>query len=182
MEGFCHDSTDSLRVVVAGFCLFCIYASARWSDAARGQDMSEDLSASGTLHYKTKMQGIGRTQYCRSLLSEQVGEAPWDGSWMKRRAKLKLNDMQCVMPAVTASGNFLKRHMCAAEGTLWLREILHLQGVTGNLAAYTSHSLKATALSWTAKSCSMSCEQRDAGTPCLAKTRHGPPLLEGCSD
>ena len=62
---------------------------------------------------------------------------------MKHRAKLKLDDMQCVMPAVTASGNFLKRHMCAAEGTLWLREILHLQGVTGNLEAYTSHSLKA---------------------------------------
>ena len=36
LEGFCHDSTDSLKVVVAGFCLFCIYASARWSDAARG--------------------------------------------------------------------------------------------------------------------------------------------------
>ena len=167
LEGFCHDSTDSLQVVVAGFCLFCIYASARWSDAARGHGMSEDLSASGflllesgTLHYKTNARD--RKDAILPLIAIGTGlvKPPWGSAWMKHRAKLKLDDMQCVMPAVTASGNFLKRHMCAAEGTLWLREILHLQGVTGNLEAYTSHSLKATALSWTAKSCSMSYEQR----------------------
>ena len=72
--------------------------------------------------------------------------------------------------------NARDRKDATGEGTLWLREILHLQGVTGNLEAYTSHSLKATALSWTAKSCSMSYEQRL--TQGHHVSRRGPPLLE----
>ena len=64
------------------------------------------------------------------------------------------------MPAVTGAGTFLDRAMTAAEGTLWLREILYVQGVPGNLELYSSHSLKATALSWTAKSCTMTYEER----------------------
>ena len=80
------------------------------------------------------------------------------------------------MPAVTSAGTFLDRPMTAAEGTLWLREILHVQGVSGNLELYSSHSLKATALSWTAKSCTMSYEERlTQGHHCSPK--HGMALL-----
>ena len=50
--------------------------------------------------------------------------------------------------------------MSAAEGTLWLREILYMQGVDEDLERYSSHSLKATCLSWSAKSCTMTYEER----------------------
>ena len=80
------------------------------------------------------------------------------------------------MPAVTSAGTFLDRPMTAAEGALWLREILHVQGVPANLELYSSHSLKATALSWTAKSCTMSYEERlTQGHRCSPK--HGMALL-----
>ena len=50
--------------------------------------------------------------------------------------------------------------MSAAEGTLWLREILYAQGVNEDLERYSSHSLEATCLSWSAKSCTMTYEER----------------------
>ena len=43
---------------------------------------------------------------------------------------------------------------------MWLRELLHLTSVSGDLEAFTSHSLKATALSWSAKSGTMTYEER----------------------
>ena len=64
------------------------------------------------------------------------------------------------MPGLSASRNFLNRPMTAGEGTLWLRELLFIQGVDEDLARYSSHSLKATCLSWSAKSCTMTYEER----------------------
>ena len=65
--------------------------------------MSEDLSASGFLLLES-----GTLHY-------------------KTNAKDRKDAILPLIALVTASGNFLKRHMCAAEGTLWLREILHLR-------------------------------------------------------
>ena len=42
-----HDNRVLHKVVNAGFMLFCIYASARWSDAARATGMKADVSSSG---------------------------------------------------------------------------------------------------------------------------------------
>ena len=81
-----------------------------------------------------------------------------------------------MMPAMSPGGQFLQRPMTAAEGSLWLREILHTQGFKGDLEQYSSHSLKATALSWTAKSGTMTYEERlTQGHHCSPK--HGMALL-----
>ena len=66
----------------------------------------------------------------------------------------------CLMRALAPSASWLQRPMTAGEGSMWLRELLHLTSVSGDLEAFTSHSLKATALSWSAKSGTMTYEER----------------------
>ena len=183
MEAFTLDSQELFKVVVAGFILFCLYASSRRSDAARAKGLIVDSSTSGlilletgTMHYKTKARYRKDAVLPLIALGNGLEQPAWGPRWVKVRNQLGLDKAQCLMPAVTSAGTFLDRPMTAAEGTLWLREILHVQGVPGNLELYSSHSLKATALSWTAKSCTMSYEERlTQGHHCSPK--HGMALL-----
>ena len=61
LEEFVVDTEDHARATIAGFLLFCIYSSSRFSDAARASGISIDLSGgavvileTGTMHYKTR--------------------------------------------------------------------------------------------------------------------------------
>ncbi|CAE7349685.1 unnamed protein product [Symbiodinium sp. CCMP2592] len=109
-------------------------------------------------------------------LGSGLTQPSWGRVWMRKRALAGLPDCAVIMPAMSPGGNFLGRAMTAAEGSLWLREFLHLQGFTGDLEQYSSHSLKATALSWTAKSGTMTYEERlTQGHHCSPK--HGMALL-----
>ena len=167
VENFVLDSQEFFKVVVGGFILFCLFASARWSDAARATGLVFDESSSGlilietsTRHYKTKAKDRKDAVLPLIALGNGLEQPAWGLRWIKIRNQLGLDSASCLMPAVTSAGTFRSRPMTAAEGTLWLREILHVQGVPGNLELYSSHSLKATALSWTAKSCAMTYEER----------------------
>ena len=183
VEDFVLDSSEFFKVVVGGFILFCLYASARWSDAARATGLVLDESTSGvilietsTRHYKTKAKDRKDAVLPLIALGNGLQQPAWALRWIKIRNQLGLESASCLMPAVTSAGTFLSRPMTAAEGTLWLRETLHVQGVPGDLELYSSHSLKATALSWTAKSCTMTYEERlTQGHHCSPK--HGMALL-----
>ena len=125
------------------------------------------LLETGTKRYKTKAKDRKDAVLPLIALGNGLEQPAWGPRWVKVRSQLGLDKARCLMPAVT-SANFLDRPMTAAEGTLWLREILHVQGVPGKLELYSSHSLKATALSWTAKSWRGSHRATTA------------PLLQGC--
>ena len=119
---------------IAGFMLFCVYSSARWSDAARATGMKSDVSSGGlvlletaTLHYKTNASFPLIALGCGLVLPA------WGFRWMQARARLGMEAFPCVRPAVCAGGNFLRRAMTAAEGFLWLRELLHSQKISGDL-------------------------------------------------
>ncbi|CAE7808709.1 unnamed protein product [Symbiodinium sp. CCMP2592] len=158
LEELVHESEDYARASIAGFILFCLYSSARWSDAARGTHLCIDVAGNGlvllecsTKHYKTKAKDRKDTVLPLIALGSGLTQPSW-------------------------GRNFLGRAMTAAEGSLWLREFLHLQGFAGDLEQYSSHSLKATALSWTAKSGTMTYEERlTQGHHCSPK--HGMALL-----
>ncbi|CAE7833708.1 unnamed protein product [Symbiodinium sp. CCMP2592] len=183
LEELVHDSEDYARASIAGFILFCLYSSARWSDAARGTDLSIDVAGNGlvllecsTKHYKTKAKDRKDTVLPLIALGSGLTQPSWGRVWMRKRALAGLPDCAVIMPAMSPGGNFLGRAMTAAEGSLWLREFLHLQGFAGDLEQYSSHSLKATALSWTAKSGTMTYEERlTQGHHCSPK--HGMALL-----
>ncbi|CAE7294808.1 unnamed protein product [Symbiodinium sp. CCMP2592] len=129
-----------------------------------------------TKHYKTKAKDRKDTVLPLIALGSGLTQPSWGRVWMRKRALAGLPDCAVIMPAMSPGGNFLGRAMTAAEGSLWLREFLHLQGFTGDLEQYSSHSLKATALSWTAKSGTMTYEERlTQGHHCSPK--HGMALL-----
>ncbi|CAE7252640.1 unnamed protein product, partial [Symbiodinium sp. CCMP2456] len=183
LEEFVHETEDCARASIAGFMLFCIYSSARWSDAARGTSMVMNVAGNGlvllecsTKHYKTKAKDRKDTVLPLIALGSGLTQPSWGRVWMRKRALAGLQNSSVIMPAMSPGGNFLERAMTAAEGSLWLRELLHLQGFTGDLERFSSHSLKATALSWTAKSGTMTYEERlTQGHHCSPK--HGMALL-----
>ena len=183
LEEFVHETEDYARASIAGFMLFCLYSSARWSDAARGTSMVMDVAGNGlvllecsTKHYKTKAKDRKDTVLPLIALGSGLTQPSWGRVWMRKRALAGLQNSSVIMPAMSPGGNFLERAMTAAEGSLWLRELLHLQGFNGDLEQFSSHSLKATALSWTAKSGTMTYEERlTQGHHCSPK--HGMALL-----
>ena len=138
-ENFVLDSQELFKVVVAGFILFCLFASSRWSDAARATGLIVDSATSGlilletgTKHYKTKAKDRKDAVLSLIALGNGLEQPAWGPRWVKVRSQLGLDKARCLMPAVTSAGTFLDRPMTAAEGTLWLREILHVQGVPKN--------------------------------------------------
>ena len=68
----------------------------------------------------------------------------------------------CMMPADSESQNsWLDRRMTTAEGSYWLKDLLTMTGMTeGEASLYSTHSLKATILSWAAKSSTFGWQER----------------------
>ena len=183
IEDYVHEEPDQGRAAIGGFILFCLYSSSRWSDAARGSDLRVDTAGNGlvllecsTKHYKTKAKDRKDAVLPLIALGSCLTQPSWGRAWIRKRLLAGLQDSACLMPAMSPGGQFLQRPMTAAEGSLWLREILHTQGFKGDLEQYSSHSLKATALSWSAKSGTMTYEERlTQGHHCSPK--HGMALL-----
>ena len=126
VENFVLDSQEFFKVVVGGFILFCLFASARWSDAARATGLVLDESSSGlilietsTRHYKTKAKDRKDAVLPLIALGNGLEQPAWGLRWIKIRNQLGLDSASCLMPAVTSAGTFLSRPMTAAEGTLW---------------------------------------------------------------
>ena len=183
IEDYVHEEPDQGKAAIGGFILFCLYSSSRWSDAARGSDLRVDTAGNGlvllecsTKHYKTKAKDRKDAVLPLIALGSCLTQPSWGRAWIRKRLLAGLQDSACLMPAMSPGGQFLQRPMTAAEGSLWLREILHTQGYKGDLEQYSSHSLKATALSWSAKSGTMTYEERlTQGHHCSPK--HGVALL-----
>ena len=94
-----------------------------------------------TKHYKTGAKDRKDTVLPLIALGSGLTQPAWGRAWMRKRALAGLEDAACIMPAVAQGGQLLDRPMTAAEGSLWLREILHIQGFGGDLEQYSSHSL-----------------------------------------
>ncbi|CAE7243764.1 unnamed protein product, partial [Symbiodinium necroappetens] len=167
LEEFVVDTDDHARATIAGFLLFCIYSSSRFSDAARASGISMDESGgavvileTGTMHYKTRAKDRQNRMLPLLALGRTLVQPGWGAFWIKHREATGISNHSCLMPALAPSASWLQRPMTAGEGSMWLRELLHLASVSGDLEAFTSHSLKATALSWSAKSGTMTYEER----------------------
>ncbi|CAE7927895.1 unnamed protein product [Symbiodinium necroappetens] len=123
LEEFVVDTEDHARATIAGFLLFCIYSSSRFSDAARASGISIDESGgavvileTGTMHYKTRAKDRQNRMLPRGSLTTHAS---------------------CPRLRLRPRGS---SDLC-------------------DLEAFTSHSLKATALSWSAKSGTMTYEE-----------------------
>ena len=157
-----HSDSDPWDKCFAGMVLFCVYARARWSDAQHSEKVIGDRDEKGELFFiecSTAVHKTARALQMRHMFLPLVAptrgvEAEcWGEPWLAARNILGIEDLRRfpLMPAPDASGDATIRPVSTSEASSWLEHLLtkthgKLQG-----KRYTSHSLKATMLSYLAK-------------------------------
>ena len=150
---------------VAGFALFVLLARARLTDAARADgEPTLDLDDSGDGYVEVKTTGkkvkTGRGKRCRLRLLPMVANAngvtgrPWAQWWLdaRRECHQDVGADGCLQQALGPLGFRPGTVMGTTEMMSHVRRLLRATGAPQRmLANKTSHSLKATCLSWAAK-------------------------------
>ena len=148
--------------VFAGHCVFNTHGRLRWSDsqAALCCELDEGLDGDGFLQAKSldsKTSNTAdkkRTFLPLTALLSGITTKCWAQVWLSVRASagLEFGEGQVPMQSVTASGEFSGFPLEPGDASKWLRELLRRAGFTeSQVKNISSHSLKATALSWAAK-------------------------------
>eukprot|EP00435_Cladocopium_sp_Y103_P000018 s3918_g1.t1 len=156
---------DPWNVVFCGMVLFCVYGRARWSDAQHSQFIEWDVDSTGNLCFVECSTAVHKT--CRSLnmrhaflpltaVGKGVTESCWATYWQRARQELDIEDLSIfpLMPSPDEVGAPTVRPLSTAEASKWLHVILQQQCTKMALQSpvkYTSHSFKATCLSYLAK-------------------------------
>ena len=147
--------------VFCGMLLFCAYARSRWSDAQHGEMLIEDVDSSGACAYLEVATGVHKTakalqlkhQYL-PLVAPCVGVVKdnWGEEWCNCRKQLGIHDLTVypLMPAPDASQMPTVRPLSSTEAGSWMRDLLKVDS-SNKQVKVTSHSLKATCLSYAAK-------------------------------
>ena len=148
--------------IFSGHCSACVHGRFRWSDSQAIESIwvDEDSYGEGFLQahardVKTATTVAKKTTFLPlTALLSGVSSDRWAQQWLELReeAGLKFGNGKPVMPGVTASGAFSEFELDTDSATRWLKEILRRCGFSEEeLRHVSSHSLKATALSWAAK-------------------------------
>lgn len=163
MENFVLESQDEESVVVIGGFVFMVHCRFRYKDTVRlQQEPTLDV-----LDNKGYVQTVAVSEHIKSGQGKRrrrrevpvVGSAfgllgrPWAQRWLQARAKFGLNAAQdgTLLPARSQSG-WLRASADATEANAFLRSFLLEEKVAPEFASTVStHSCKATLLSWCAK-------------------------------
>ena len=149
--------------VIAGQFLFCLYASCRFSDSMYIKEVAISqatntsggkvvLIDAGTLKHKTATTRERATTFL-PLLATGVGveNVDWANPWFQARENLGLsNKSDPFLPAFLLNGKLSDRRMTTGEASAILKDMLSDVTSEGDPLP-TTHSLKATVLSWLSK-------------------------------
>ena len=170
METLILESHDSRICTIVGFLLFCIYSCSRFGDAAKGRPSALEFQVREELtlveimlsDYKTATGERRAILLPLIALGNGLHNYSWAEAWQKARSRSGANEVDFLMPAECSNnGAWLHRKMTTLEGSYWVKEVLALVGMKPDDAQrYSSHSLKATCLSWAAKAGSMTLQER----------------------
>ena len=162
LENLCWNSPSCHDRVAAGQYCFDVYASARFSDPKRAAylKLEVDENYEGFVELGTKSHKTATTVQKKTMFLPLIAQTKcllqrsWAEGWIRAREATNLViDEQPTLPAPSSfSDLWLERPLTAAEGTLWLRELLILGGAgKESVRDVSTHSLKTTALSWASK-------------------------------
>ena len=167
LEQVAGEDPRSYKSLVAGGLCFCLFARARNSDAKRSQTVAFDWDRTGTAGYveasvlnPKQARASSRSNKLLPLAAPVLGllDKPWAKSWQESRLRWSLEcagtvESSPIIPAIASNGDLLPASLSSAEVTRWLRSILSemSDACQDNILRISSHSLKATLLSWTAK-------------------------------
>ncbi len=156
-----NDREDWNRLF-AGMCHFCVYGRSRWSDAQHGEEVIFDEDTEGVVRFievKTACHKTARALRLRHLFFPLVAPAigvttqNWGEEWRKVRIKLKVDNILNfpLLPAPNKDLEPTKRPLGTEEAGAWLRYLLGVESFKKCGVKVSSHSLKATCLSYLAK-------------------------------
>lgn len=163
---------NDVEACIGGFMIFCLLASARFADAARAETVHLDMSGhislleTSSMKFKTA-HTAGKEARNVALPMLALGNGlyekdSWAWTWIRARKRQKMDHFKFLMPAWNEeTSQWLNRPMTSGEGVYFLRELLCNSGMSeAQAASYSTHTLKATALSWAATSGAMSIDER----------------------
>ena len=152
------DGDELWDAALAGFVLFLVYSRLRWSDGQHVIGWERDILEDRTVYLEAK---VGSHKTIRSahhrfrfLPAAAIGHGvcgqDWVARWLHVREQLGMATPPAHPPlaAPDKSGHPTHRPVSAQEGTVWIRALLrrHLDETKAS-----THSAKATLLSWAAK-------------------------------
>ena len=164
LETYVGTNFRSHKAVIAGHVLFCIYSCARWADSIRLTDIESfhrgriAIVETATEHHKSALTDEAKALFLPFLClgAGLVEGYPWSTAWLAARTIHKVG-RPFTWAAITSwsdkANKFTATPMSSTEATLWLREVLEEVGFPREVTeTVSSHSLKSTLLSWSAKS------------------------------
>ena len=166
LEDVCLSSESIHKRVISGAILFCIFACSRWFDAMYIESIWDNnfatmvLLEADTEKHKTSMTKESKTRLLPFVcVGRLLAERAWGSSFMKAREHFNLS--KPFLPSWNESSQtFAKHRMTTCEATCWIHELL--EPAIGSMAAskFSSHSCKATILTWAAMTDLFSREER----------------------
>ena len=161
LHGVLFEDDEIWNRVFAGMLLFCVYARSRWSDAQHGEKLLEDLDSSGACAYIEVSTGVHKTAKALQLRHmylplvapcEGVTSGNWGTEWCRVRKELGIHDLSVypLMPAPNSQREATVRPLSTSEAGSWMRDLLKIDNADKS-QRFSSHSLKATCLSYAAK-------------------------------
>ena len=145
----------------AGYMLFVLYSSCRFSDAQEitTSNLDCDNQGHGIMLCEVSKHRTSRARELRGrllplmALSRGLLSFSWARNWVlaRKEAGLEFGGLP-TLPPPNPAGGWHDRPLTASEGVIWLRELLamKLQNLS-EIDAVTTHSLKTTLLAWSAK-------------------------------
>ena len=182
LENILQDkSYDVQDRTMAGHCMFVMFSRSRWMDSQHVESVSLDLNSEGSgfvdaVTYVTKTANTPLKKRTMLPLTAPVNGlvlCPWAQLWLDTRIEAGLPKPckgQPLLPCVLSSGLFGSLPLPSSEASRWLRDLLKSRGESEEeVRKVSSHSLKATLLSWVAK----------AGVPREARSVLGYHVVKG---
>ena len=154
---------DPIDVIFVGHVLFTLYSRSRWTDSLYVSKLELDLDSENngyiqadTLVSKTSVTIQKKTRFLPLTGPiHGITTNSWVQIWLSYRLQYGLQQPDGVVPiiqTVTTAGNFSGKALLPSEAGDWLRSVLISLGFSKEqVQGVSSHSLKATLLSWMAK-------------------------------
>ena len=168
LEQICINDPDVHRRIIAGHLLFSFAAAARWHDTM--YVISLDLSTAGSLVLLEALtskhkSSRGKEQQMELLPFTALGHVTctesWGEEWVNTRILSGAAEWTQFLHSWSESAHsWVDAKMSTAEATGWLRELLEPAVGAERAATLTVHGLKATLLSWAAKSTAFTADEQ----------------------
>ena len=150
------------NAMFCGALLMTIYSRARWGDLMRCESIIFDPDMDGSICYVEARVGRHKTRHSQQhrhqflpMVAPSLGvvATPWAERWKEiiARLNIKLPPEGCVMPAPDQFGNPCARPLESCEAGAWMRKLLKGTAEVDPNERISSHSCKATILSYAAK-------------------------------